>query len=233
MKIKIDAAIISQFPDVKIGVLIAENVNNKICCPKIAKIAQQTEESIRKTTTLESLTMLPKINDWREAYRSFGCKPSEYRSSVEALLRRILQGKQLPSINPIVDIYNLISIKYLLPAGGGNLDKIKGDIRLTKAAGIENFVMLGSSTPTPIKSREVVYLDDKEVLCRAWNYRESNTTKITDDIENVYLLLEGLQNTSHQEIALALSELAELISLYCGGAFKKFILNKDNPEASI
>lgn len=232
MKITIDPIIIKQFPDVKIGVLIAENVNNKNSCPKIAEFTQQAEESIRKTITLENLSALPKINDWREAYRAFGCKPSEYRSSIEALLRRILQGKQLPSINPIVDIYNLVSIKYLLPAGGGNLDKIKGDIQLTKATGTEHFVMLGSSTPTPVNSGEIVYVDDKEVLCRAWNYRESDTTKITDDIQNVYLLLEGLQHTSEEEITHALSELTVLISSCCGGTFKKFVLHKDNPEAS-
>lgn len=231
MKIKIDSAIINQFPDVKIGVLIAENINNKNTAEKIPLLTRQAEEVIRKTHTLENITSVPKINDWRQAYRSFGCKPSEYRSSIEALLRRILQGKELPTINPIVDIYNLVSIKYLLPAGGGNLDKIKGDIRLTVAQGNEHFVMLGASTPTPIKPGEIVYLDDKEVLCRAWNYRESDTTKITDDIQNVYFLLEGLQNTSDEEITHALSELAALVSLCCGGVFKKLVLNKDNPEA--
>lgn len=233
MKIKIDSTIINQFPDVKIGVLIVENVNNKNASEKIRLMTLQMEDSIRKGYTLENIALVPKIDDWRQAYRAFGCKPSEYRSSIEALLRRILQGKDLPAINPIVDIYNLISIKYLLPAGGGNLDKIKGDMRLTKATGTEHFVMLGSSTPMPIKPDEVVYLDDKEVLCRAWNYRESDTTKITDDIQNVYLLVEGLQNTSDDEIAHALSELAALVSSFCGGVVKKIVLNKENPETSI
>lgn len=232
MKIKIEAAIIKQFPDTKIGVLIAENVNNKTRSEKISMFIGQVEEKIRKAYSLEDITSVDKIVDWREAYRSFGCKPSEYRSSVEALLRRILQGKELPLINPIVDIYNLISIKYFLPAGGGNLDKIKGTINLTIAQGTEHFVMLGSSTPVPIKSGEVIYIDDEEVLCRAWNYRESDKTKITEDTRNVYLLLEGLKNTSDEEITNALSELAELISVYCGGSLKKFVLNKNNQEVS-
>lgn len=217
MNIQIDSIIRNRFPGVKIGVLFVQGVNNKNTGEQIQLLTRKIEEDIRKTYRLENVALIPKINDWRQAYRSFGCKPSEYRSSVEALLRRILNGKELPTINPIVDIYNLISIKYLLPAGGGNLDKIKGDIRLTVAQGDEYFVMLGTSTPTPIQPGEVVYLDDKEVLCRAWNYRESDTTKITHDTHNVYLLLEGLQNTSVEEITGALSELADLISVYCGG----------------
>ncbi len=148
---------------------------------EIAILRQQAEEDIYKKYTLENITSIPKITDWREAYRSFGCKPSEYRSSIEALLRRVLQGKQLPLINAIVDIYNLISIKHVLPAGGGDLDKIKGTINLTISEGTEHFVMLGSSNSVSIKSGEVIYSDDSQVLCRAWNYRESDKTKITED----------------------------------------------------
>lgn len=232
MKIKIDPRIIKLFPNTKIGVLIAENLDNKIIPEEITMLTRQTEAELCKKHTLEDVASIPKIMDWREAYRLFGCKPSEYRSSIEALLRRVLQAKQLPSINPIVDIYNLISIKYMLPAGGGDLDKIKGTINLTIAQGTEHFVMLGSSSPVPIKSGEVIYSDDNEVLCRAWNYREADKTKITEETKNVYLLLEGLEHTSNEEITTALSEMTTLISSYCQGSSKKFVLDKNNPEMS-
>lgn len=223
MNIQIDPIISNRFPGVKIGVVIAQGVNNKNTGENIQLLTRKAEADIRKIYRPENIALIPKINDWRQAYRSFGCKPSEYRSSIEALLRRILNGKELPTINPIVDLYNLISIKYLLPAGGGNLDKVKGAIRLTVAQGDEYFVMLGTSTPTPLQPGEVVYRDDKEVLCRAWNYRESDTTKITHDTHNVYLLLEGLQSTGTEDIACALSELSDLISVYCGGTISSTI----------
>ena len=73
----------------------------------------------------------------------------------------------------------------------------------------------------------------KKYYVRAWNYRESDQTKITENISNVYLLLEGLEHTSHEEIANALSELNELVSQYCGGTFKLFVLDKNNPEESL
>jgi len=232
MNIKIDPSIIAQFPEVKIGLLIGENLDNLKSLEEITALLRRAEEEIRSKYTLENVTTVPKIIDWREAYRIFGFKPSEYRSSIEALLRRILQSKQLPRINTLVDLYNLISVKHILPAGGGNLDAIAGTILLTKAQGTEQFVMLGSSEPITVKPGEVIYRDKQEVLCRAWNYRESEKTKITENTNNAYLLLEGLQHTSHKEMTEALSELNRLVSQYCGGTLKQFVLYKGNPEAS-
>ena len=225
MNIKIDPLIIAQFPEVKIGVLIGKNVNNTKHFSEITNLLRQTEEKLRTQYTIENIATLPKIVDWREAYRLFGCKPSEYRSSIEALLRRVVQSKPLPIINPLVDLYNVISIKHLLPAGGGNLDAIFGDIVLTFAQGTEKFTMLGQNESIIVKQGEVIYRDEQKVLCRAWNYRESEQTKITENIHNVYLLLEGLGHTSYEEIKSALSELNTLVSQYCGGTFKYFVLD--------
>ena len=167
MNIKIDPLIITQFPDVKIGVLIGKNVNNTKDSAEITELLRQTEEKLQTKYTIENIATIPKIVDWREAYRSFGCKPSEFRSSVEALSRRILQSKPLPTINPLVDIYNIISIKYLLPAGGGNLDAIFGDMILAFAQGTEQFTMLGQHEPTTVKQGEVIYCDAQKVLCQS------------------------------------------------------------------
>ena len=193
---------------------------------------RKAEQKVR-TKLSHDVTQIPKIVDWREAYRAFGCKPSEYRSSIEALLRRVMKGAELPTINPIVDIYNIISVSHILPAGGGNLDRIKEDIRLKKAMGGEQFIMLGSAEPVIIPAGEVVYSDDNDILCRAWNYRESDKTKITTDTKNVYLMLEGLANTSKKEIEDALSELQKLLLNYCGGTYKSYVLDSKNPTITV
>lgn len=215
MNFLIDPQVKVMFPDVKIGVLIAQGLTP---CPRsneIAALIRGSEEEIRKKYTLQQLATFPKIADWREAYLKFGFKPSSYRSSIEALMRRILQGKQLPSINPIVDLYNLISIRHMLPAGGDDLDKVEGTIRLTVAHGSEHFVMLGSEAPEKILEGEIIYRDDKEVLCRAWNYRECEKSKILANTQNVCLVLEGLTHTTKDEILRACNELKKLLIAYC------------------
>jgi DNA/RNA-binding domain of Phe-tRNA-synthetase-like protein len=67
--------------------------------------------------TIEQLSKLPKIQKTREIYKKLGKDPSRYRVSSEALVRRILQGKDLYSINNVVDINNLASLNSLYPIG--------------------------------------------------------------------------------------------------------------------
>ncbi len=84
------------------------------------------------------------IVSWREAFRSLSIKPSEYRPSIEAMARRVINGNELPSINALVDIGNIISLRYLLPVGGHSLNAVKQDIALRTAKGREIFIPFGS-----------------------------------------------------------------------------------------
>lgn len=233
MKLMIDPDVIHLFPETKIGVLICRNLDNLTSNKEVFKKLLQMEDEVRNKYQLEEIIKLPKINDWREAYRIFGMPPSSFRPSVESLLRRILQNKQLPNINNIVNIYNLISIKYLLPIGGPDLSQVAGDIKLTQAHGVERFMMLGSKDFEVVKNGEIIYVDNEEVLCRAWNYRESEKTKITTNTKNVLLLLEGLDNTLESEIQDAMIELRTLLNQYCGGRFQEFILSRNLTEIFI
>lgn len=230
MKCSIDPKILEMFPHVKIGVLLATNMDNSQSQPMFSDLLRAAEKAIRENFQLESLTSIPKIIDWREAYRTFGCKPSVYRSSIEALMRRVLQGKELPSINPMVDAYNLISLENVLPIGGGDIAQIEGDILLTSASGSERFMMLGGTQLETIKKGEVIYRDDKDVLCRAWNYRESEKSKITEKSKQVCFFVEGLEHTTEEEILHALSGLKYLLSPMCQGTIQQFLLSKINPE---
>jgi len=232
MKTSLDTQITTLFPTVKTAVLIVKGVNNKGRHDKIVELLRQTEKQVQEKLSLDTLSKVPKIHDWREAYRKFGFKPAQFKSSVEALLRRVLQGKELPNINPLVNLYNLISIKYAVPGGGDDLDKIEGSIRLTVAEGTESFTMLGASEKELVKKGEVIYRDDKEVLCRAWNYRECEKSKITEDTKNVALILEGLENTDQGELVRALKELRNLIEEHLGGECEEYLLDKHDLEVS-
>ena len=233
MQLKIDPSITAKFPHVKLGLLVAIGINNQGSYDEISGMLRSAEEELRKKVPFDTLATFPKIGDWREAYRSFGFKPSAFKSSIEALTRRVLKGGEIPSINPLVDLYNFISIKHILPMGGDDLDKVDGDITLTLADGSERFVMLGTDTHTEIKAGEVIYCDEKEVLCRAWNYRECEKSKITETTQNACLVIEGLEHTSQEEIMQALSELKQLLSIYCNGTFQEFYLDKDYLGATL
>jgi lysyl-tRNA synthetase class 2 len=224
----ISPPILEKYPLAKFGVLVGKEVNNQLPSPEITALLRSIEAELKTKYTPDTLPTLPKIADWREAYRQFGFSPSAHRSSVEALLRRVIQGKELPSINPLVNLYNYISLKYLLPAGGDDLDKVEGELFLTFADGTEQFIMLGSDKPEPIKKGEVIYRDQKEVTCRSWNYRECEKTKITTNTRHVCLILEGLEHTAASEIRAAIGELKALLTKYCPGSYQEHFLDKDH-----
>ncbi len=215
-------AFFEKFPEAKLAIITVKKTDNSTKNPDIEKFLRETE----KAFSLEGeIPTHPRIECWREAYRSFGMKPSEFRSSIEGLVRRVKANKPLPLINPLVDIYNAISIKHLLPAGGEDLDKIEGALQLNFAEGTEEFFSIGSEKNEPPKKGELVYQDDKNIVCRSWNWREADRTKLTPKTTEAVLILEALPPTKTSELESAAKELEEKINKFLGGEIKIEILS--------
>ncbi|MCB1108724.1 MAG: lysine--tRNA ligase [Chlamydiia bacterium] len=232
MTLHIDKLIWEAYPHLKVGVLLLKNIDNTVVNHEIIEFLRKVEHNSKNKFGQIDLANVDKIVDWRKAYRSFGYKPSSTRSSVEALVRRTVADKQLPDINPVVNLYNAVSIQHVLPAGADDLDQVKGTLRLCVAKGDEHFVMLGQSEPEAVMPGEVIYRDDREVTTKAWNYRECDRTKITQATKNACLVIEGLEHASLSEMAHALRELRDLITRYCGGTAKAYLLDCNYPEIS-
>ncbi|NGX58927.1 MAG: Lysine--tRNA ligase [Chlamydiae bacterium] len=230
MAIKIDPEIWQRYPHLKIGVLIARHINNEGKGDEALQTLRKSELDAKNRYAQAELGEVGELIDWREAFRSFGYKPSSTRCSAEALLRRAVKGKELPDISPIVNLYNHISLKYTLPAGADDLDQVEGQVRLTIAKGDESFVAMGGGEKEIAKPGEVIYRDDAEVTCKAWNWRECEKTKITPKTKNAALVIEGLEHTSLHEMAAALKELQTLLAQFCGGEFEIYLLDAEHPE---
>jgi len=233
MKFKIDSKILEQFPGLNIGIVVAKGINNAAINDEIMDLIREESKTIRGNFNKETLSANPRIGAWRKAYSSFGAKPKKYKCSVENLYRMILEGIELRHINKIVDIYNYISIKHMIPVGGDDIDKVDGDITLKFALGNEPFTKLNSQEIENPKEGEIVYTDSKEVLCRRWNWRECDKSKMTEDTKNVTLAVEGLPPVTNEEVKTILKELSELVQNFCGGEIKTFVLDNAMPEVEI
>lgn len=228
MKFIIDAEIFERFPGLKVGVVQGKNIDNRGDGDEIMRLIREREEEIRREFDSETLSQHPKIQAWRRAYSSFGAKPKKYKSSVESLYRMILKGIELRHINKVVDIYNYISLKHTVPVGGDDKAKVDGDIRLKFARGDEPFTPLGAEETESAKEGEVIYADSKEVLCRRWNWRECEKTKMMEDTKDVLLVIEGLPPVTKEEVKEIIEELSGLIREYCNGETKINILDEAN-----
>ncbi|EOU1648686.1 B3/4 domain-containing protein [Clostridium perfringens] len=221
------------FPNAKIGIITCNGIDNTIKDENQYKdmISQGEKEALNHLTN-EEFSSNEVIKVWRDAFKRFKTKKGA-RSSIEALLKRVSTGKGLGTINPLVDIYNSISLKYAMPCGGENMDKFIGDIRLSKATGDESFITLGSDKSEPPYEGEIVYKDDEGAICRCWNWRESVRTMLTEDTKNAFLCIELVDENREKEFENALKELSQLVEENLGGKSEISILHINNKEAII
>jgi lysyl-tRNA synthetase class 2 len=233
MILKVDSQILEGFPGLNLGVVIAKQIDNLGKSDEIMHMIRDRENEIREQYSTETLSQEPKIESWRRAYSSFGAKPKKYKSSVESLYRMILKGVDLRHINKIVDIFNVISIKHMVPAGGDDTDKVDGNIALRFAREGEPFTALHSEQTETTKEGEVIYADNRDVLCRRWNWRECDKTKMTEDTKEVVLVVEGLPPVIQEEMSLILEEFKQLIEEYCGGKIRTAVLDETCFEVEI
>jgi DNA/RNA-binding domain of Phe-tRNA-synthetase-like protein len=155
----------------------------------------------------------PHIAAWRETFSRFGAKPSKYPCSVEALLGRVLKGQDLPAINRVVDLYNAVSIRHVLPVGGEDLDQLTSDSTLRFAAGDEPFSLIsgGEEVVEHPEAGEVVWTDSTGVTCRRWNWRQCRRTQLTETTRNAYFVLDSVAPYSLDALNAAGDELTSML----------------------
>jgi DNA/RNA-binding domain of Phe-tRNA-synthetase-like protein len=172
---------------------------------------EAAEEHLRRSG-LAKATDHPHIAAWRAAFSSFGAKPSRYPSSAEALVARSLKGQPLPRVNVLVDLYNAVSVRHVVPVGGEDADLLEGPLRLSVATGAEPFDPRDDGTAVEhVAAGEVVWRDDRGVTCRRWNWRQGRRTQLTEDTTRAFFVLDRLDGLSLDELHAAADELSGLL----------------------
>lgn len=234
MEFTISDSIFEDHPDLVLGLVVCHNIDNSTEIPDITALLRGAEAGLSSRIGSAPLVEHPHIVPWREAYRRFGAKPKNYPSSVENLTRRVLQGATFPYINSLVSLYNAISLKYILPAGGEDLDKIEGDVFLTKAGDAEPAVLLlGEQEARPPHAGEIFYKDAVSAICRRWNWKEADRTKLSKGTRNAVLVIETLPPVPREALQTAIDELAASVEKYCGGAIRTELLDSARRSVSL
>lgn len=234
MKLVITETIIHEFPELVLGVVILHNIDNSQNRTEITERLRQAEATLSGKFGSTPVIEHPYIAAWREAYRKFGAKPKDYPSSVENLTRRVLNGATIGHINNLVSLYNTISLSYILPVGGEDLDKIVGDVLLTRAGNEEAAIfLLGEKGARPPHAGEIIYKDDVGAICRRWNWKEADRTKLTRETQNAFLVIEALPPVPRATVEAAICELADLVKQYCGGTVSTAFLDKAKREVKL
>ncbi|HEY3566916.1 MAG TPA: phenylalanine--tRNA ligase beta subunit-related protein [Thermoanaerobaculia bacterium] len=232
--LRVTEEVFARFPEVLLGVVVAWGIDNTGDGAGLAGPLRQEEERVRLSLAGTQIAEHPHIAPWREAYRRFGAKPKDYPSSIENLARRVLKGWSVPHVNPLVDLYNTISLRHLVPVGGEDLDRVQGGVLLTLATDQESPVhLLGEPEARPPKPGEVIYRDGLGTLCRRWNWKEAERTKLTAETRNAVLVIEGLPPAGRDLVERATGELASLIREHCGGKVTAALIDREHPSVPL
>jgi arginyl-tRNA synthetase len=233
MFLKVDSKIFQNYPELLLGVIVIKDMDNAKKQTAITQLMSGACAQQKNKFAKDDLEINPTIKVWRETYQNFGADPSKSPCSVEALLKRVIKGDQIPKINTLVDLYNYFSIKNIMPIGGEDLDQLCGDVKLTFSNGETPFRAIGSEKIEYPDEGEVVYRDSGGVTCRRWNYRECDRTKFMPQTKNAIIILEDMGMLGEEKLQEKVHELAQLIQKYCGGEIEEHILNQKTSEIDL
>jgi DNA/RNA-binding domain of Phe-tRNA-synthetase-like protein len=208
-----DVEVAERYPTIRAGVIHATGLTNGPSPPELLDEyrAEQRATSERLNTT--AIADLPSIAAWRRAFTGFGAKPTRYRNAAEALLRRLAKHGNIPTISILVDIGNLVSIRYAMPVAVFDRDNIAGATTVRFASGAELFTDLGSTDTVHPDPGEVIFVDDKDVVsARRWCWRQSAQSATSAATVDALIVVEGHHDTARQDIESALTDLASLLA---------------------
>lgn len=231
MKISIDPKILESFPDAKIGWLRA-GVADAGGAEYVRALKAGLEARLNDTgISADTMMMHPDVRRWREVYSAMGVKPSKYRSSLEALLRRIFKG-DLWEVSPVVDCYDCVSALSLLPMGAHDMEKLRGGLVLRYAENGEKFYPLGAGDSViECAERHVVYADGEKVCCWLWNYRDTRDASVDDGTKEALFLVDCAFETEWRSVEEGLSALAAELSAIGCMVRKSGLVSAAAPEA--
>ena len=216
-RFRYDPTVVEQFPDVVGGVLLAGGLTVGETPQALAEAFAAEQRAVLDRIGQTPLSELPSLNAWRRAFRAFGVDPTAYRSAAEALLRRLTKQGSLPSISTLVDIGNLVSIRYALPVAVFDRRSITGTLTVRPATGDESFTDLGSGTTEQPEPGEVIFIDEAgRVAARRWCWRQSAASASSAATSEVIVTVEGHHAEARADVEAALADLDALLRSFAG-----------------
>ncbi len=195
-----------------VGAAVEANVTNTPYSAELWKEISTLGEHYKQTLTTESLKQMSGIAATRRVYKACGKDPSRYRPASEALIRRILQGKELYQIDTLVDLINLASIRFGYSIGGFDADKFVGDT-LTLGVGRKDEPYEGIGRGVINIEGLPVYRDEEGGVGTPTSDHER--TKITLATTHMLVLINGYDGNEEQVMANA-QFIRQLVVDYCG-----------------
>jgi len=184
--------------------------------PQLEELKSEIIKRVRMRWNLDELRRHPIIRAYRDFFWRLGLDPTKTRPAAEALLRRVLHGRDLPRINTAVDAYNIASFETLIALAAFDGDRVVGEPYMREAEAGEEFLGIGMGRPRILKGGEPVIADDEKLLA-LYPYRDADSSKVTLQTTEILLLVCGVPGIDFETLRKAGEVAVEYITRFCGG----------------
>lgn len=184
---------------------------------ELEKFKGEIIQEIRGKYRLEALKDAPIIRAYRDFFWRVGIDPTKIRPAAEALIRRVLSGKSLPSINNVVDAYNLASMKTEIALAAFDEDRLQGELLMRVANKGERFLGIGMAGAKELQGGEIV-VSDAVKLVAIYPYRDAEESKVMEETKNVLLMSCGVPGISAEDLLRGAHVAQEYVTRFCGGS---------------
>lgn len=233
MEFRIDSAILDRYPKTRVAWMTA-SVEVLPSHPHVEALKEQLSSRLEELGIVDGREAShPDIARWRQVYSDMGVKPSKYRSSIEALARRVAKGKGIWSVSSVVDCYDCISLLTMVPMGAFDWHRIEGDLEIRYGRKGEIFLPLGSDEEIEVEPEHIVYADAEKILSWLWNHRDSRLSCVGPQTRRALFVADVAFETQTTPPEEAMQLLAEHLKAI-GGVPEQFgLLDVNEPSASI
>lgn len=227
--------ILAQFPAIRGGIALARSLVNAPTPDALAALYAAEQQAVLARIGDTPLAEIESLSAWRRAFSTFGVPPTKYRNAAEALLRRLTKHGDIPNVNMLVDIGNLLSIRYALPIAFVDRRHMTGTLTVQFADGDERFTDLGQSEVTHPEPGEVIFADEQDLIfARRWCWRQSDHSASRLDTTETIVTIEGIHAGAERDVRAALDDLRALLTEFVPGVvIDVSLLSPDKPALVI
>lgn len=211
MKFKVDERVFQVLPDACFGVVIAKGCDNARRYPQLDAMLDASIADAEKRFSGVNVKEAPAILPYREAFLRLSINPNKFMSSIEAIVTRVSKNKGFVHINPIVDLGNALSLKYILPMGAHDIGQMDADIEVRFSRAGDTFLPFGETEVEEMPENELIYAVGDKVRTRRWIWRQSELGKIGPNTRDVFFPIDGFSGVNGAAVMAARNELAALM----------------------
>lgn len=200
----------SGFPALVAGVMVLEGVRTLQARADV--VEHNVALAYQRLLAGEGEGGWPEVQAWRRVFGQMGLRPTQVRSAVEALLRRLRKEGSLPRVHPLVDLCNALSVRHAVPIAVFDLDRVAGPLVVRRAEGDERYETFAGGVEAP-EPAEVIFADaEGHAHARRWAHRQSARSAVREATDRVLIVAEAHHPEARATIDALLAGLRETLA---------------------